>query len=299
MYIDFYDNKKIVFVAQVSPELQPERVRLVNILGKAGFEVLNPENNLFTNLQVLEKTTLQLLNTSNCSIHLLGNTYSTELENSKLSISEIQYQIAADMVETNNKQLRIFVWHPHKISANTIENKQQNLVNSIKNSIITNTSFFTLNAAVAFVDEIRTLLNRKTEKIHITEESDITFIYNGLDTQYAKDILYLLEDVVKVKEISIGANSETDYSEFVSQQLAKSKLGIIYFCTASEWAYPFTQQIWKITGGASSHIPLLFIADKKYPENDSKLFSAPNLTGLSLDKEFIPVEILTNYQKLN
>jgi len=72
--------------------------------------------------------------------------------------------------------------------------------------------------------------------------------------------------------------------------MEKSKLGVIYFREASDWALPFIQQIWKMAGGASSGTPLLLIGDDSLEANQVKKFNAPKVVSKIVAKDLIALE---------
>ena len=119
-----------------------------------------------------------------------------------------------------------------------------------------------------------------------------------MDEFHSKEIADLLSDVVAVSSINIGENSDLDYGEYSVQQIRKSRLAVVFFKDASEWALPFTQQIWKMAGGASSPTPILLIGDEENEANTNKKFNAPKVFSKIVNRDLVPLEIKATYDKV-
>ena len=95
--------------------------------------------------------------------------------------------------------------------------------------------------------------------------------------------------------MNIMPDSADQYRQISSQQITKSKLAVVYFKYAADWALPFIKQIWKEIGGASSRTPLFLVGDDDPKTNLARTFKAPKVVSTILPKEKIPSEVKKVY----
>jgi len=275
------DNQKIrVFLAKVSLEMQSLRQTLFSILHYAGMQILECEHNDIE--KVLEK--------SDCSIHIIGRNYFPEAEQ--------QLNIARNY-NSKNSLFKIFLWQPLERKNIVLENKQEEFINNLRNNIFRNMIFTNHESPVMFTEDIRSIMHSEKLINYNVKPTEIFFIHNELDEDAVKNIIDLLDDIASLQLLNIILSSNTDYSELVAQQIGKSGLTVIFFKRSSKWALPFTQQIWKKIGGASSGATILLIGDGNHEQNMKISFAAPNVTFMAIAEELIPLEIKVQYDKLN
>jgi hypothetical protein len=94
-------------------------------------------------------------------------------------------------------------------------------------------------------------------------------------------------------------DNDTDYEEYASQQMNVSKVSVIYYKNGADWAIPFTQQIWKKVGGASSKSPILLFGDAENENNIEKKFDAPRVISMVMPMGLIPLEIKVQFDTVN
>jgi hypothetical protein len=66
-----------------------------------------------------------------------------------------------------------------------------------------------------------------------------------IDDLSAEEITDMLSDVTNIEKMAIEQDSGTDYAELSSQQIAKSKLAVVYFKDSADWAIPFASRYGK------------------------------------------------------
>ena len=152
--------------------------------------------------------------------------------------------------------------------------------------------------AIQFVEDVRLILEQQAKKVFDTEPADVFLIVNKIDEKDADRIQMMLSGILKLVKLVIVQNSDIDYEEYAAQQMDVSKLSVIYFKNASEWALPFAQQIWKKVGGASAKSPILFISDADAPDSGAKGFVAPKVSCYNLPCELIPLEIKVQFDAI-
>ncbi|MBQ3658377.1 MAG: hypothetical protein II956_16295 [Bacteroidales bacterium] len=113
-------------------------------------------------------------------------------------------------------------------------------------------------------------MNFKQKENRSNEPTDIFFLYNELDGDSALGIFNMLKDFQKVEKLGISLSSGIDYNSFVLSQLSESKIGVVYYDCAGDWAVSFARQIWKDSGGNSSKTPL-FVAGNRQHANQEQL----------------------------
>ncbi len=98
--------------------------------------------------------------------------------------------------------------------------------------------------------------------------------------------------------MNILPDGEDSYREMSSQQIPKSKLAVVYFKYAADWALPFIKQIWKQVGGASSPTPMFLVGEDDPRTNLARNFKAPRVISTIVPKENIPAEVKKVYSTL-
>jgi hypothetical protein len=153
-------------------------------------------------------------------------------------------------------------------------------------------------SAIQFVEDVRMVLEEQTTEKFDTTPTDVFLIYNETDENEVSKIENMLSSIIKFTKLKIVQDSDTDYEEFASQQMNVSKLSVIFYKNATDWALPFVQQIWKKVGGAGSKSQILFIGDADV-KSDNVKFSAPKVTSIAVANALIPLEIKVQFDKIN
>jgi hypothetical protein len=267
-----------IYLAFTTDDLEEKRHDLFNTLLKADFQVF-PSNTRFDS--GFFKHIAEEINSASCSIHVFGLEYGNLLDGQSVSLAHYQYNQALSRLK-DDSNYKIFVWFPYSI--NEIKDELQlKFISDIRNNITHGINFSNTSSAIQLVDDLHT---------------DVFLVYNQLDDHDANDVAEMLSDIIPIEKLNIVQDSDMDYSEFCAQQIGKSKLAVIYFKESSDWALPFTQQIWKKIGGASSHTPILLIGDEDPETNTNKKFKAPKVVSLIVAGELIPLEIKVQYDKI-
>lgn len=245
-----------------------------------------PENE---SIERFKHKTNELLNLTNCSIHIIGDKYEP-VEALGMSKSEFQYYQALKHLKNNN-EYRIFIWRPAHYKDLPKDKKQREFIFNILNNINENIIYSTHQSPIMLVEDIRSIMVSQIPAKFDVKETEIYLIFNEIDEQPALTIKDLLSDVASVETTSISLSSDIDYDNFIVQQIKKSVLPVIYFKKATTWANYFIKEIWRKTGGLSSKKTFLLIGDESNPENNNINFSAPNVQKIITSEELIPLEI--------
>lgn len=188
---------------------------------------------------------------------------------------------------------------PGKFDDSDADNKQLDFINRLQHHLSNNMILSRVPSAIQFVEDVRLILEQQEKKVFDTNPADVFLIYNQTDDKDAERIQMMLSGILKLVKLVIVQDSDIDYEEFAAQQMDVSKLSVIYFKKASDWALPFAQQIWKKVGGASAKSPILFICDADAPGSGTKDFIAPKVSSFKLPGELIPLEIKVQFDSLN
>lgn len=94
-------------------------------------------------------------------------------------------------------------------------------------------------------------------------------------------------------------SSDVDYNTYISDQLAESKIGVVYYNYAGDWAVPFARQIWKDSGGNSSKTPLYITGNSEHAkEEDLSVFKG--IMDSTVNEQLrIPLDIKVFLDKKN
>jgi hypothetical protein len=282
-----------VYLAHTTKDLEEKRHSLFHSLQKAEFQVY--PSNLSYSPDFFGHITEQI-DTATCSLHIFGKEYGEPIDNSGVSVPEYQYNMAVEKLK-RDKNFSILIWFPYAVG-DIRDEKQFRFINSVRNSISHGITFANTHSSIQLVDDLRTSVEKETSETFDINDTEVFLIYNQLDDSVAAEVIDMLSDIVTVEKLNIIQDSEMDYSEFCAQQIGKSKLAVVYFKESADWALPFTQQIWKKIGGASSHTPILLIGDEDPESNMNKKFKAPKVVSLIVSGELVPLEIKVQYDKV-
>ncbi|MBP5367190.1 MAG: hypothetical protein J6Z01_01940 [Bacteroidales bacterium] len=284
MVLSLYIQSIKVFLADVTDGMQTLRSDVRNILLRAGIEVIETATSTETDIE-------KLMLTADCSMHILGS--DNIIDNDSViydTPSALQYRTARSI---NNATYKMFLWNPSGgISDNNL------YINDIRRDINDNTIYSDITSPIVFVEELRTIMNVKPAVKTDAQSFDMLFIYNSLDRDSAKEVSNMLADLHSVTDLEISAGTDTDYTDYISNQLPLCRLGIIYYDYASDWAPSFAQQVWKQTGGQSSATQL-FIAGNSEHVDETQLKPLKKILPYTInEKSIIPLEIKIYYDKI-
>jgi hypothetical protein len=280
-----------IFLAFNSEELTDQRTALLNTLIKAGLQAYPSDLTYSAQSHSLQDS----IQSADLALHILGLNY-TALENDGKSLEHIQYLESINRLK-NDPSFKVFIWFPY--SVHEIKDPLQlNLISEIRNNITNGVFFSNIGSAIHLVDDLRLNLQQVEKQSFDIKATDVFIVYNQLDDNEATEVVDMLSDIVPVEKLNIIQDSDVDYSELCAQQISKSKLAVVYFKESADWALPFTQQIWKKIGGASSHTPILLIGDEDPDTNANKKLKAPKVVSLIVAGELIPLEIKVQYDKI-
>ena len=239
MFINLYSRKFTTFIADVSADMVALRGELIDVINNAGIAIVDS------------------IDDADCSIHILGeiDIYTTGAAGYNTSAGN-QFRSAKAKC---GDQFKMFVWNP---AANI--NNSNSYITNIRRDIVKNTVYSDRESPIVFVEDIRNIMNVKQTEVRRHEPADIFFLYNELDNDTATGIYNMLRDFLNVSKLGISMSSEVDYSTYISEQLADSKIGVVYYNFAGDWAVSFARQIWKDSGGNSSHTPILIVGNSSH-----------------------------------
>lgn len=285
MFINLYNKMFTVFLAAVSPDMDDTRQELTFVLENAGIKSIDGKG--------LPADKIDLaLQSADCSIHVLGKSdIYTHDGDGYNTPAGVQFRAAKNLCSDSFKML---VWNPSGDDSNA-----SSYINNIRREIIENTFYTDKPSPIIFVEDIRNIMNVKESQSQQHEPTDIFFLYNDLDSDTANGIYNMLKDFQKVNKLGISMSSDVDYNSYISDQLADSQIGVVYYNYAGDWAVPFARQIWKDTGGNSSKTPLLVTANSEHAkEDDIKAFKG--IMECTVDEQLrIPLDIKVFLDKKN
>lgn len=222
------------------------------------------------------------IQSADCSIHILGNTdiYTLDSEGYDSPAGE-QFRCAQAKC---NEQFKMFVWNPL-----CIDNSQY--ITDIRRDIVENTIYSDKQSPIVFVEDIRNIMNVRQTESRRHEPTDIFFLYNELDSDTATGIYNMLRDFLQVSRLGISMSSDMDYNTYITEQLADSKIGVVYYNYAADWAVSFARQIWKDSGGNSSHTPILVVGNSNHAKMEDLAVLQDIMQSSVNDQLRIPLDI--------
>lgn len=283
-------QKPNIYLAWASGDLKESREEMAIILQKAGFNVL-PSVDCPADDETFKQKVTEEMQKCVCSLHILSGEFGRRFESDEeMSFPQYQFLEAKKKIELPGSAFSTFVWvSPDHIK--TIKPSQQNFIKYIRNNITRNMMFSNSQGPMQLVDDIRVVIMKQDAKVYDSKDTDIFFIFNQQDEQEARHIIDELSLELPVETMNILPDGEESYREMSSQQIPKSKLAVVYFKYAADWALPFIKQIWKQVGGASSPTPMFLVGEDDPHTNLARNFKAPRVISSIVPKEAIPAEV--------
>lgn len=269
--------------------------RLLITLQRAGFDVASQmatKGNAFNNTNESVKIEIQ---NSSCSIHFIGKKHFEG--QGDISMSEYHFNEARKKIEKDEKY-KTFIWMPGKFDDSDADKKQLDFINRMQHHLSNNMILSRVPSAIQFVEDIRLIMDQQEKKKYATSPADVFLICNQTDEKEVVRIQTMLSGILNFAKLVIAQDSDIDFEEYAAQQMNVSKLSVVYYKNASDWAFHFVQQIWKKVGGAAAKSPILFISDAA-ADSDSKKITAPLVTNFNLPIELVPLEIKVQFDALN
>ena len=287
-----------IYLAWTSNDLKESREEMAIILQKAGFNVL-PTVDCPADDDTFKQKTAEEMKKCVCSLHMLSGEFGRRFESDEeISFPQHQFLEAKNRIGASGSDFNVFVWLSPN-SDSSVKPSQQNFIKYIRNNITRNMMFSNSHGPMQLVDDMRVVMMKQDAKVYDSKDTDIYFIFNQQDEQEAMVIVDELSQEFPVETLNILPEGEDSYREMSSQQIPKSKLAVVYFKYAADWALPFIKQIWKQVGGASSPTPMFLVGESEPQSNLARNFRAPRVTSSIVPKETIPMEVKKEYSKLN
>lgn len=282
-----------IYLAWTSSDLKEAREEMAIILNKAGFNVL-PSVDCPAEDETFTRKTAEDLKKCICSLHMLSGEFGRRLEaDEEISFPKYQFLEAKKRIDDAG-DFNVFIWQIPDTNK-VIKPDQQNFIKYIRNNITRHMMFSNSQGPMQLVDDIRVVMMKEDAKVYDSKDTDIFFIFNQQDEVEAQLIIDILSTEFPVETMNILPEGEDSYREMSSQQIPKSKLAVVYFKYAADWALPFIKQIWKQVGGASSPTPMFLVGEDDPRSNLARNFKAPRVISTIVPKEAIPGEVKKVY----
>lgn len=283
-----------IFLAWTSGDLKESREEMAIILQKAGFNVL-PAIDCPADDETFKRKTAEELEKCVCSLHMISGEFGRRFESDdEISFPQYQFLQAKQKVEQPGSDFNVFIWLSPENTVN-VKPAQQQFIKYIRNNITRNMMFSNSQGPMALVDDMRIVIMKQDAKAYDSKDTDIFFIFNQQDELDAQLIIDQLSMEYPVETMNILPEGEDAYRDISSQQIPKSKLAVVYFKYAADWALPFIKQIWKQVGGASSATPMFLVGEDDPRSNLARNFRAPKVISSIIPRETIPSEVKKVY----
>lgn len=282
-----------IYLAWTSGDLKEQREEMAIVLQKAGFNVV-PTIDCPADDDVFRRKATDEMSRCCCSLHMLSGEFGRRFESDEeVSFPQHQFEEARKRLGSD-ESFSAFIWQvPGTTGA--MKPAQQNFVKHIRNNITRNMMFSNSPGPMQLVDDIRVVIMKQDAVVYDSKDTDIFFIFNQQDELDAKGITDRISVEYPIEIMNILPDGEEAYREISSQQIQRSKLAVIYFKYAADWALPFIKQIWKQVGGASSPTPLFLVGEDDPKSNMARNFKAPKVVSSIIPKENIPAEVKKVY----
>jgi hypothetical protein len=283
-----------IFLAWTSSDLKEQREEMAITLKKAGFNVL-PTIDCPADDEIFKAKVAEDLARCSCSLHMLSGEFGRRFEfEDHISFPKHQFMETRKIIDSGDEDFNCFIWLVPEASS-VVKPVQKEFITYIRNNITRNMMFSNSMGAMQLVDDIRVVMAKEEEELFDSKDTEIFFIYNQQDEQEARGITDSLSAEYPVEIMTILPDGEDKYREISTQQIPKSKLAVVYFKYAADWALPFTKQVWKTVGGASSPTPLFLIGEDDPSSNMARNFKAPKVVSTIVPGERVSDEVKKVY----
>ncbi|MBK7559564.1 MAG: adenylate/guanylate cyclase domain-containing protein [Chitinophagaceae bacterium] len=286
-----------IYLAWTSGDMKERREEMAIILQKAGFNVF-PSVDCPADDETFKEKVAEEMQKCVCSLHMLSGEFGRRFESDdEMSFPQYQFLEAKKNIDAPGSDFNVFVWLSPE-SSNSVKPAQQQFIRYIRNNITRNMMFSNSQGPMQLVDDMRVVIMKHDAKVYDSRDTEIYFIFNQQDELEARHIIDELSLEFPVETLNILPEGEESYREMSTQQIPKSKLAVVYFKYAADWALPFIKQIWKQVGGASSPTPLFLVGEDNPHSNLARNFKAPRVISSIVPKETIPTEVKKVYSGL-
>ncbi|MDX2174573.1 MAG: hypothetical protein SFY56_15825 [Bacteroidota bacterium] len=284
-----------IFLSTTNIDKDEEEKRLQLTLERAGFLFSNDfSTDLINSESYFTKINDQIKNSA-CSVHYIGQQDFNYINN--IAIDEYHFEKVSQKIK-EDEAFKVFIWMPNDFSYSKLNDAKIKFITKIQNHLSANMTLSRVPSAIQFIEDIRIVLEEHSTQKFDTVPTDVFLIYNETDDAEVSKIEGMLTSILKFTKLKIVQDSDIDYEEFASQQMNVSKLSVIFYKNATDWALPFVQQIWKKVGGATSKSQILFIGDESV-KSDNANFKAPKVISTAVPSQLIPLEIKVQFDKIN
>ena len=264
-----------VFLAYPAADVAGFRNDLKIMLENAGFTVL-PAGDPPKDDRGFAKAVEEALAEADCSIHALGAEYGkTFLNDRKTSQAKLQFDLAEKAARAASKSFLRLVWNC-PVNSPFVEAEQQEFVNFIQNHTFSGLYYTSVVNPAQLVEDFKNLLAKPENVFNVPKVFDICVVANEQDSKPAQALVDALKDKYNVKSLMIRPSSDDAKFQAV-WAIPRSKLAVVYFKEATDWAAAFIKEIWKRAGGVSSGTPYLLLGEDEPRRNRFVKFRGPQI----------------------
>ncbi|MDX1627315.1 MAG: hypothetical protein R3345_01380 [Fulvivirga sp.] len=290
-------QRPAVYLAWTSSDMKDQREEMAIILQKAGFNVY-PSIDCPADDQLFKERVKEEIAKCDCSLHMLSGEFGRRFEiEDQVSFPEFQFKEAKTRIESNGDDFNVFIWDTND-DKEGVKEDQARFIKYIRNNITKNMMYSNSSGPMQLIDDMRVVMMKEQSKQLDTKDTDIFFIFNEQDEDFALQITDSIGNEYPVEIMNILPDGEDEYREISTQQIPKSKLAVVYFKYAADWALPFIKQVWKQIGGASSPTPLLLVGEDDPATNKARNFKAPKVVSTIVPKDSVSEEVKKVYTKV-
>ncbi len=271
-------RRQQVYLAWTTDDIAENRQTLLVMLEKAGMEVF-PTEPMPGDEAAFKQQVDAMVAKADFSIHLLGGEVGETLSSdANTSRSKHQYERSLAKSKASQGAFKRVVWAV-PLEGLILQGEQQDFIVSVQNALTPEVMFSTVSNPAQFIDETRAFLDTESAPKAPPKDYDIAFISNVNDAADCYETIEKLEKDGKLKltTLTVVPENEADYKSQGADMVRRSKLAVIYFKDASDWAISYVKMVWKYIGGASANTPFLLIGEDEPRRNRFLNFKAPQV----------------------
>lgn len=235
------------------------------MLRNAGYEVEAPQN--FNPIELMSVSQRY-----DAAFLIIGTTKGPVLPDGSLLLRR-QYEALLQQV---SPKFRLLIWAPLDETA-LYEVEAQELLTYMENTLTERVMLTRTPSLPLLIGEVRAFLSEAVEARQAVKQYDIGFIHNVRDAESCFQLVEDLSRSYKVQSLSFRPEAAEEGTQEALRLYQQSRLLIVFFHRAGDWALSVAQQIWKLGGGLSRPTPILLVGTPEPARNRRLSIHVPNI----------------------
>lgn len=282
------ENTGVIFIPWTSADLKLKREELILILQNSGMMVI-PQYDCPIDEEQFKSKVKECVSQADVSVHLLSDEYGRSFENEE-KVSFAMYQFEQAKLEINKRinSFRIFINYFQ--TGGVVSPLQESFIQQIRNGLSGGIMFMNATHLMYLAEDLRQNILENKNSFAKGIESDLLFIHNFMDADRAEEIKNEIKRTLSCRFSSFAMNGNLDGISDFRKKVLTSRLTVVFSKDTHNWARPFVQYLWNLTGGANSKNQIAWIGETEEGQKSDALL-LPGMINKFVEKKEIVEEI--------